>query len=373
VGAPGVCGSPLGSSGNVLSRTVISFMIGLLPALAMLLAPTPGKAQIYDWGNEFVQLPSLPAPVAGYTFSGWNNFEMVFQGPVSVPTQDPTDGGVDPFVATGPSQINVSSDANGNTVVTFSGNAITPATQGFLYPHFGLIGPVSAPLLYQYWSGQQVNNSDPSIVNSIFSTVPTVNVVINGGVSNTTTSETVFVEYSQNGVVGGLWTEVPIVGSTPVMPIFTSGLADPADPIQFLLAGYMITATPIPLDALNLTFEPPPGFPGSQFTPMANPPDITTVLSPLNASPSVLWPPNKKMVSVSVAGPVGSTIISVSGSDTEAVPSSDWQITGPMTVNLRAQRDGDGDGRIYTILVLYADGVTENISQVQVPHDMGNN
>lgn len=89
------------------------------------------------------------------------------------------------------------------------------------------------------------------------------------------------------------------------------------------------------------------------------PPAITHLV----ASPSSLWPPNHKMVDVTVevtavdtADPaVVSRIISVSSNqpingtgDGDTAP--DWSITGPRTVKLRAERAG-GNERIYTITV----------------------
>jgi hypothetical protein len=49
------------------NKARISFMIGILPALGMLLATSPVQAQIYDCINQFAQLPDLPAPVSGFT------------------------------------------------------------------------------------------------------------------------------------------------------------------------------------------------------------------------------------------------------------------------------------------------------------------
>lgn len=89
------------------------------------------------------------------------------------------------------------------------------------------------------------------------------------------------------------------------------------------------------------------------------PPQILSV----DATPSVLWPPNHQMVNVTVAvvafdvadpSPV-SRIISVTSNqpvngtgDGDVAP--DWQITGPLTVKLRSERSS-GQDRIYTITI----------------------
>jgi hypothetical protein len=110
------------------------------------------------------------------------------------------------------------------------------------------------------------------------------------------------------------------------------------------------------------------------------------VISNVSASPDVLWPPNHKMVDVTVhatatdtCGPATWKIISVSsnevakGKATKSSPA--WKITGDHTVNLRAERDGKGSGRVYTITVQAKD-VSGNLSTpatvtVTVPHDQG--
>jgi hypothetical protein len=94
------------------------------------------------------------------------------------------------------------------------------------------------------------------------------------------------------------------------------------------------------------------------------PPTITSA----SASPNTLWPPNHKMVPVTVS--VSATdnsgamptcqIVSVSSSEPinglgDGNTAPDWQITGPLTVNLRAERSGKGTGRTYTIIVACTD------------------
>ena len=111
------------------------------------------------------------------------------------------------------------------------------------------------------------------------------------------------------------------------------------------------------------------------------------VIDGVTADPSVLWPPNHKMRAVTVAVDVSDTndanptckIMSVDsdeaaegGGDGNTTP--DWEITGDLTMNLRAERSGQGDGRIYTMNVLCTDSsgspATTTVT-VTVPHDRG--
>jgi len=72
-------------------------------------------------------------------------------------------------------------------------------------------------------------------------------------------------------------------------------------------------------------------------------------------------------------------ITSVSSNETEngsgdGNTASDWEITGDLTVKLRAERSGSGNGRIYTIDVDCTDASgnssTDSVT-VTVPHDKG--
>lgn len=77
----------------------------------------------------------------------------------------------------------------------------------------------------------------------------------------------------------------------------------------------------------------------------------------LKATPSVLWPANRQMVPVTVTvnavdacGPVNCKITSVRSSDPTG-NEADWEITGDLTLLLRAERAGGHKGRTYTITV----------------------
>ncbi len=103
------------------------------------------------------------------------------------------------------------------------------------------------------------------------------------------------------------------------------------------------------------------------------------VISSLTASPNSIWPPNKKMVAVTLsaaasdaAGVTSLQILSVTTNEPDN--KTQWQITGALTLNLLADRQGSGNGRIYTITVGATDAAGNQSTRtvtVTVPHDQG--
>jgi hypothetical protein len=100
----------------------------------------------------------------------------------------------------------------------------------------------------------------------------------------------------------------------------------------------------------------------------------------LTASPNTLWPPNHKMAPVTLTadvqdavGVASTRIVSVASNEAGNTP-PDWQVTGDMTLNLRAERAGGGSGRVYTITVESRDAAGNSstaTTAVLVPHDQG--
>jgi hypothetical protein len=121
--------------------------------------------------------------------------------------------------------------------------------------------------------------------------------------------------------------------------------------------------------------------------------DITVVdttaptINSVSANPGVLWPPNHKMVAVTITvdcadkgdpAPV-CRIVDVTCNEPVNSPGDgntdpDWEITGDLTLNLRAERSGTASGRVYTIHLECTDA-SGNIAaatvDVTVPHDQG--
>ncbi len=133
------------------------------------------------------------------------------------------------------------------------------------------------------------------------------------------------------------------------------------------------------------TPDPDPNNDSSTATATAsNPPPTITGAA---ADPSVLWPPNHRMVNVTVSYdvtdncplPPGSCTLSVTSNEPvlghgSGHTSPDWIVVDDHHVLLRAEREGGGDGRIYTITITCTDSggnsSTEEV-EVTVPHDQG--
>ena len=108
-------------------------------------------------------------------------------------------------------------------------------------------------------------------------------------------------------------------------------------------------------------------------------------ISAIAASPNVLNVPNHTVVAVTISvsatdgcdNAITSQILSVKcnqlvNTTGDGNTSDDWQITGPLTLNLRAERAGNLGDRIYTVTVQTVDASgnvsTKNVA-VTVPHD----
>jgi hypothetical protein len=111
------------------------------------------------------------------------------------------------------------------------------------------------------------------------------------------------------------------------------------------------------------------------------------VIERLVASPDSIWPPNHKMHWVNLAVQVGESvdpapvtrIIGVTSNEAangggDGNTDADWRITGDLSLEVRAERSGGGDGRIYTITVesrdTFGNAVTATVT-VTVPKSRG--
>ena len=133
------------------------------------------------------------------------------------------------------------------------------------------------------------------------------------------------------------------------------------------------------------TPDPDPNNDSSTATTTASnpPPTITNA----TANPSVLWPPNHRMVNVTVSYdvtdncplPPNSCVLTVTSNEPvfghgSGHTSPDWIVLDDHHVLLRAEREGGGNGRIYTTTITCTDsGGNSSNDQVEVtvPHDQG--
>lgn len=109
------------------------------------------------------------------------------------------------------------------------------------------------------------------------------------------------------------------------------------------------------------------------------------VIGDNSSTPDVLWPPNHKLVDVtidySVTDPCPNTCVLTVSSDEpvngagDGNTSPDWQVIDAHHVLLRAERDGGGSGRTYTISIRCTNDTNKLSSTktltVFVPHDQG--
>ena len=146
------------------------------------------------------------------------------------------------------------------------------------------------------------------------------------------------------------------------------------------VSGYTINATTGALTAIAGSPFPAGLNPRSvAVTGCATPPSITGV----SATPASLWPPNHKLVDVlvnySVTAPCGepaACILSVASNEpvSNKWRPPDWVVLDAHHLELRAERSGDGTGRIYTITIGCTDTRGNSAAQtteVTVPHDQG--
>jgi uncharacterized protein (TIGR03118 family) len=102
------------------------------------------------------------------------------------------------------------------------------------------------------------------------------------------------------------------------------------------------------------------------------------VISGASASPNVLWPPNHKSVPVTInysvaddCDPAPVCTLIVTNDETGA---NDTTVVNAHTVDLVASREGNGNGRVYTVKISCTDKLPLSSSTsvtVTVPHDQG--
>jgi hypothetical protein len=141
---------------------------------------------------------------------------------------------------------------------------------------------------------------------------------------------------------------------------------------------YQLGTTPVTLtvtDSNNPSSQ-------SQCTGTVNVVDSTPpTIDYASASPSVLWPPNSKMVDVDInynhtdnCSSSQNITCQLGVTSNERISTSDYAIMNAHHVRLRAERLGGGSVRAYAITITCTDAAGKSSSQavmVDVPHDQG--
>jgi predicted outer membrane repeat protein len=179
---------------------------------------------------------------------------------------------------------------------------------------------------------------------------------------------------------------VDATGPGGAIVMFTASAVDDVDgPLPVTCTPASGSTFPVGVTTVTCTATDASGNVGSaSFTVTVRYTSPITIVS-LTPTPASLWPPNHKMVNVIVAvrtsGGVGVTTCQITGA-TSSEPDSglgDGDTAGDigagngLAISLRAERSGNGPGRIYTLTVSCsgAAGTSAKTTTVTVPHDQG--
>jgi hypothetical protein len=142
---------------------------------------------------------------------------------------------------------------------------------------------------------------------------------------------------------------------------------------------------PLGAHSLTLTVDDQRGGTASDTVLITIRDTTAPLISSVTASPNVLWAPNHKLVPVTLATVASDAVTAVPACQIGSVTSSeppngggdgntvaDWLIVDNLSLHLRAERAGNGSGRVYTIVVRCRDiagNVSTGSAEVTVPHD----
>jgi hypothetical protein len=198
--------------------------------------------------------------------------------------------------------------------------------------------------------------------------------------------------------------EVTVQDTTPPTLSLPANIAAEATSAAGATVSFAATASDLVSGSAAVTLAPPSGstFPLGTTTVNASATDaagntahgqftvtvrdtIAPVIAKLVASPNVIWPPNHRMVTVNVAALVTEAvdpapvthIVSVTSNEPpdgtgDGGTASDWAILGDVTLSVRAERAGEGTGRVYTVTVESRDAsgnVGTKTVTISVPHN----
>jgi hypothetical protein len=182
--------------------------------------------------------------------------------------------------------------------------------------------------------------------------------------------------------------DLPSSPDFPVFPPFNSN--DPTSTLIGTTLFLINPPNPINPDSITFTYSSNRHYSLRVLGDKQKEDDCRITIGGVSAQPNVLWPPNHRMVPVTVVvsssrsrscddnTPPVCKIFSVRSNqpvngtgDGDTAP--DWWITGNLTVDLRAERSGQGE-RVYTLIGKCQDTDGNRVpwrTTVTVPHDQG--
>lgn len=179
----------------------------------------------------------------------------------------------------------------------------------------------------------------------------------------------------------------PIEATGPLTPVsYTATATDLVDGAVTVTATPASSSFPVGTTSVRLDASDSRGNAASSSFTVTIVDTTAPSIASVTPSSGTLWPPNHQMVPISISA-VASDLVGVASLKIVSVTSSepdnglgdgdtanDIQITGDLTVNLRAERGGKGNGRTYTITVEASDAAgntTTKTCTVSVPKSQG--
>lgn len=277
---------------------------------------------------------------------------------------------------------------NGGVVVSlvpFSFPAADPAKGGVIFGRLAFPADKVADLLagWTYVNVHTALNPSGEIRGQL---VPLVNAPPTATCGSAATVEcgapvtvTVLVSDPEGGPLTVTWAVNGTPAQTNTIPAGSPGATTPV---------LLTTTLPVGTNGVAVLVTDEAGNTASCSTPVIVEDTTPPVITAVGANPSVLWPPNHKMVPITLRVQATDSCSRTAWKITRVTSSEpvnglgdgdtgpDWEIIGDHDLKLRAERSGKGDGRIYSIVIRAVDA-EGNVSEprtvtVTVPKSQGN-
>lgn len=208
---------------------------------------------------------------------------------------------------------------------------------------------------------------------------------VNGNIATKTATVTVEDKIAPTVITQNITIQLNSSGTASITPaMINNGSTDNCGIQSYALDKTNFDCTNVGINTVVLTVTDVNGNSATKTATVTVKDNIAPSITSTTPNPAVLWPPNHKMVPVTVSiqstdncAGSGCKIISVTSNEPlnstgDGNTEMDWMITGDFSVNLRAERSGNLTGRIYTITMECTDASgnkTTSSTTVTVPHN----